>query len=118
MDGDPIGWCQYGPREEFPRIDNGAKYGGVPPADDKERMWRITCFCVDKKHRRRGVAKLGLSAAMASIRKKGGGLVEAYPTTRGGGAALHRGTVAMFKDEGFAVVSNLGPSNLVVRRRV
>jgi ribosomal protein S18 acetylase RimI-like enzyme len=118
LDGDPIGWCQYGLRDEFPRIDNASKYRGVPPTDGDERLWRITCFCVDKKHRKRGVAKVGLRAAVNSIRKDGGGMVEAYPSTRKEGLALHRGTVSMFKKEGFVVVAPLGTSNLVVRRKV
>ena len=116
--GDPIGWCQYGPKEEFPRIDNGSKYRGIPAADGGKRLWRITCFCVDKKHRKMGVAKAGLHAAVDSIRNWGGGVVEAYPTTREGGLALHRGTVSMFEREGFNVVAPLGPSNLVVRRTI
>lgn len=117
-DGNPVGWCQYGPREEFPRIDNASKYRAIPAADGQGKLWRITCFCVDKKHRRRGVAKAGLNAAIHSIQKKGGGTVEAYPTTREGGLALHRGTASMFAREGFRVVAPLGPSNLVVRRTV
>lgn len=116
--GDPIGWCQYGPGEEFPRIDNGTKYRGVPPAEGGRKVWRITCFCVDKKQRRQGVAGVGLHAVMKSILEKGGGVVEAYPTTRTEGLALHRGTVAMFEKEGFKLVVPLGPANMVVRRNV
>lgn len=116
--GDPIGWCQYGPKEEFPRIDNGPKYHRVPPVYEGVRLWRITCFCVDKKHRRKGAAKAGLHGAMKSIQKKGGGVVEAYPTIRKEGLALHRGTVSMFEQEGFEVVAPLGAGNLVVRRTV
>ena len=118
LEGDPIGWCQYGPRGEFPRIEKGAKYRGIPPADANENLWRITCFCVDKKFRNRGVAKAGLHAALDSIRRGGGGIVEAYPTTRRKGLALHRGTIAMFKEEGFREVMALGPANLVVRRAI
>ncbi|MDG6956579.1 MAG: GNAT family N-acetyltransferase [Nitrososphaerota archaeon] len=117
-DGDPVGWCQYGVSGEFPRIDNAAKYRNVPPADAGAELWRITCFCVDKKFRRKGAAKAGLQAAMSSIRKKGGGTVEAYPTTLKEGLALHRGTVSMFKKEGFTVVAPLGTSNKVVRKKV
>jgi ribosomal protein S18 acetylase RimI-like enzyme len=116
-DRDPIGWCQYGLREEFPRIDNAAKYRAVPPVEGNMKLWRITCFCVDKKYRNQGVAKTGLHVAMSSIRKKGGGVVEAYPSTRKEGLALHRGNMSMFKKEGFYVVSPLGPCNLVVRRK-
>lgn len=118
LDDDPVGWCQYGPGEEFPRIDNAARYRGIPAASEGKRLWRITCFCVDKRQRRRGIAKFGLRAAMDSIRKKGGGTVEAYPSTRNEGLALHRGTASMFKEAGFEVVGPLGPNNFVVRKKV
>lgn len=41
--GEPVGWCQYGPREELPRIDNKRIYQGLAPKGP-ERLWRITCF--------------------------------------------------------------------------
>jgi 3-methyl-2-oxobutanoate hydroxymethyltransferase len=46
---------------------------------DTENLWRISCFVTDKKHRRRGGASAALAAALESIRRKGGGVVEAYP---------------------------------------
>src|SRR5204863_2588355 len=46
---------------------------------DSERAWRITCFVVDKRFRRKGVAAIALHAALESIRHRGGGLVEAFP---------------------------------------
>jgi len=56
--GEPLGWCQYGPREELPRFDSNRTYR-VPASEIKtEKFWRITCFVVDRKyrrgHRRRG----------------------------------------------------------------
>jgi len=41
--GAPVGWCQYGPCEELPRIDNQRIYRGLAPKGS-ERLWRITCF--------------------------------------------------------------------------
>ena len=29
--GEPVGWCQYGPKQELPRIDNSRKYQGLAP---------------------------------------------------------------------------------------
>jgi ribosomal protein S18 acetylase RimI-like enzyme len=79
--GKPVGWCQYGRREELPRIDNKRVYEGLAP-DETQRLWRITCFAVLKPYRKRGVASAALHAALESIRHRGGGLVEAYPITR------------------------------------
>lgn len=121
-DDEPVGWCQFGPRSELPIL--GA-------SDDAEQpLWRVTCFVVDKKHRRRGVAGLALHAAIDAIRGRGGGVVEASPIaawTHGPtgsheavrvqgvgpvapahgsfGNVSNAGTVSMFEKEGFQVVS-------------
>ena len=52
--GEPVGWCQYGPMEELPRIDNSRKYRGLALEGTTERLWRITCGAVLKKCRKRG----------------------------------------------------------------
>jgi ribosomal protein S18 acetylase RimI-like enzyme len=112
---EPVGWCQYGPADELPRIDAGRKYRRLA-LDEAKRLWRITCFCVDRRFRNQTVASTGLAAALESIRKKGGGTVEAYPVTRRGALATWFGTVSMFRRQGFEIVAPFGKSNVVVRR--
>ncbi len=114
---EPVGWCQYGASEELPRIDAGRKYRSLHLGSEA-KLWRITCFCVDRKYRNRNVASVGLSAALSSIRKKGGGTVEAYPVTRRGALAAWFGTVSMFRRRGFGVVAAFGRSNVLMRRRL
>jgi GNAT superfamily N-acetyltransferase len=118
----PIGWCQYGPREELPRIDAGRGYQKVGPPAEGRRLWRITCFFVDRAYRGRGVAKFALKAALASIRKQGGGIVEAYPVVSEKMAAVPEwrwfGTPGMFRKEGFRVVAKLGTSGVLMRKTV
>src|SRR3989442_4428076 len=80
----PIGWCQYGMREELPRIDTRRTYRRVAPPVSASQLWRITRFFVAPKHRGHGVAKLALNAALRSIRDQGGGVVEAYPVVSAG----------------------------------
>jgi len=116
-DKEPIGWCQYGPREELPRIDAGRKYRGLKLPEER-KLWRITCFCVDRRYRNRDVASFGLEAALKSIRESGGGTVEAYPVTHRGALAAWFGTVSMFMEQGFEVVAAFGKSNVLVRRKV
>ena len=115
--GEPVGWCQYGPRAELPRVDPGRRYRQLSLKGDR-KLWRITCFWVDRKYRHRGVATLALKAALDSIRKKGGGLVEAYPAKRKGFPADWFGTLSMFRDEGFGVVAPFGKGNVFVRRTI
>ena len=125
-DGEPVGWCQYGPREELPRIDNSRRYRDLPPPAGGERLWRITCFVVHKKHRRRGVGSAALRAALEAIRKRGGGVVEAYPIARWkagtfGNESTH-GTASMFEKEGFEAVATFGrtrfSTHVLMRRTV
>ena len=117
-DGEPVGWCQYGPREELPRVENRAGYGKLVPEEDSRRVWRITCFVVDKRYRRSGVASTALRAALDAIKSKGGGLVEAYPIARWAAYTKYFGTASMFQKEGFETVAPFGKSNLLMRRAV
>ncbi len=114
--GEPVGWCQYGSKEELPRIDNNPGYRKLATEGAPSRLWRITCFVVDRRFRKRGVASIALKAALEAIRKRGGGLVEAYPIIRWGAYQDFRGTVSMFQKEGFEVIAPLGKDNVVMRR--
>jgi GNAT superfamily N-acetyltransferase len=125
-DGEPVGWCQYGPKEELPRIENSRKYRELRPEPDEKTLWRIPCFVVVKKYRRRGVAGAALQAALEAIQKQGGGLVEAYPISRWesrafGNESTH-GTVSMFLKAGFQVVAPFGrtvfSTSVLMRRKI
>lgn len=91
-DGEPVGWCQYGPKDELPlpeaerktllKGESGTDWQPAVPdasAAPSDRAWRITCFCTRKDFARRGIAGAALRAALAAIRKRGGGVVEAFP---------------------------------------
>jgi GNAT superfamily N-acetyltransferase len=129
--GQPVGWCQYGPTEELL---------GRRGAHGEEPAWRVTCFVVDKRYRRSGVAGRALRAALESIRNQGGGLVEAYPVaswTHGRGASTEpvkvqgvgpvapawggfqnvstSGVASMFEKEGFTAVGICGSTSRRVR---
>lgn len=121
-DSAPIGWCQYGPREELPRIDAGRNYRKVGPSGEGAKLWRITCFFVDRPHRGKGVAKFALRAALDSIKRQGGGIVEAYPVVSSKMAAVAEwrwfGTPSMFESEGFQFVAGLGTSGVLMRKTI
>ncbi len=118
---EPAGWCQYGTKEELPRIDRGREYRKVSERVEG-KLWRITCFFVAREFRGRGVAKAGLKGALESIAKKGGGVVEAYPVTSKKMAAVPEwtwfGVPSMFEDEGFRRVVPLGMSRVLMRKKV
>jgi GNAT superfamily N-acetyltransferase len=115
--GTPVGWCQFGPKDELPRIDG--RKGYVSP---KEDFWRVTCFFVDKAHRRKGVARTALSAALRSMETSGAKLVEAYPVESGrkktSATLLWAGTPSLYSAFGFRKVRKLGRSSCVMQKRL
>lgn len=115
---EPVGWCQYGLFDELPRIDSNLSYRKRTRASSTKKLWRITCFTVDRKHRERGVATAALNAALRAIKKRGGGIVEAYPITRWGAYREYLGTRSMFRKVGFKVVAPFGKINVVMRRSI
>lgn len=114
---DVIGWCQYGPVDELPRIKHRRAYTA---ALDALPDWRITCFFVDRHHRGRGVAALALQAALDQIAHCGGGTVESYPedTTdrKTSSSFLHNATAALFERHGFTRARRLGKHHWVMTR--
>ncbi len=119
-DGDAcVGWCQFGPPDELPRIKHRRAYleaGGALPD------WRITCFFVARTHRGSGVAAAALAGALQEIARLGGGTVESYPEDAEGrkvsGSFLHNGTLSMFEREGFARTHRLGKNHWIVAKDV
>ncbi len=112
-----VGWCQFGPADELPRIKLKKDYlNGLTELPD----WRITCFFVDREYRGKGVAAIALAGALNEIARLGGGTVESYPEDAEGrsvsGSFLYNGTVAMFERLGFQRTRRLGKTHWVVTR--
>jgi len=75
IDGEPVGWCGLGPRRAMPRLVNSRTI----PAFDDLPVWSIGCFKIRVGHRREGVARALLAAAVEHARKQGAPALEAYP---------------------------------------
>ncbi|MCL5874803.1 MAG: GNAT family N-acetyltransferase [Candidatus Thermoplasmatota archaeon] len=116
--GKVVASCQYGTFEELPRIENAARYASVKLKEGNENRWRITCFFVDTPERHKGLAKLALDGALDRIARNGGGLVEAYPVTKRNTVEVWFGSVGMFVERGFKIVSEFGKSNVLVRKMI
>lgn len=116
---DCVGWCQYGPPRELPRIKNAATYRAAAPA---QADWRITCFFAHKGRRGQGIAAMALRGAVAQIAHLGGGLVEGFAEDTEGrkvsGSFLHGGTLAMFRALGFGPSHQIGKHKWLVTRTV
>ena len=114
-----VGWCQFGPTDELPRIKLKRDYqNGLTQLPD----WRITCFFVDRDYRSQGVASVALEGALREIAQFGGGTAESYPQDVAGqstlGSFLYNGTVSMFERQGFRRVRRLGKNHRVVTKVV
>lgn len=116
--GDPIGWCQFGPRDELPRVDVMRNYK-VPPQED---LWRITCFFIDRRYRGKGVAREAIREALKLMKDKGVKLVEAYPMDVGkkrySSSLLWFGSLKLFEEFGFTKAGLLAKNHLIVRKRL
>ena len=111
---EPIGWVAVAPRSEFPRLDRSPK---LRPIDDKP-VWSITCFYIDRHHRRQGVAQELLSAAVEFARSRGAEVIEAYPVDTSGlkspsSASLFTGVLSIFEEAGFQEVARRGGRPIV-----
>lgn len=141
-DSTPVGWCAVEPRQCYPRIlrsqvlkaagpdiaapsvagpdSPGNSPGESPGAAD---VWSVSCFVVSPGHRRSGVAAALLGAAVEHATAHGATVVEGYPVDaakrpKAGAPDLYHGTLGLFLDAGFEVVSDAVPGRAVVRLRV
>ncbi|MFI5710967.1 GNAT family N-acetyltransferase [Kribbella sp. NPDC051620] len=114
-----VGWCEYGPPAELPNINHRKEYDAklVTPPD-----YRLTCFFVDRRYRKQGVAAVALRGALELIAQAGGGVVEAYPQDTGGkqitASFLYSATRSMFADAGFTYVRPKGKNHCVMTRTI
>jgi hypothetical protein len=111
-----VAWCQYGTPEELPNIYHRKEYeAGL----DKLPDYRLTCFFVDRKYRRQGMAGVALEGALHLIAQAGGGVVEAYPQDTDGqkvsASFLYNGTRSLFEQAGFSYVRPKGKNHCVMR---
>jgi len=112
--GQPVGWCGFGPREEYQALENSRL---LKRLDDRP-VWSITCFFVAKSHRQRGVMTHLIRAVIASAREQGAGIVEAYPieiqervTSPGG----YMGLAAAFRQIGFVEEAQVSDTQRIMR---
>jgi GNAT superfamily N-acetyltransferase len=114
---DCVGWCQFGPPAEVPRIRNRLAYEKSLSALPD---WRIACTFAGKGHRRHGVATAALTGALELIAGLGGGRVEGYPEDAAAVPAgfLFNGALSMYEKLGFVRDRKIGKHRWVVTRIV
>lgn len=119
VENQPVGWTRVGPRSDFPRVTGNRALARLLTEDPG--VWWVTCFAVDRRHRRSGVGSALLKAAVEFAREHGATAVEGHPVdvaalsaARVGGSAIFTGTVAMFSAAGFAEVGRTYPTRPVM----
>jgi GNAT superfamily N-acetyltransferase len=113
VDGEPIGWVQVGPRSDFPTLRRSRLF---KPVDDVQ-PWTINCFVVRTGHRRRGIGKGLLDAAIEYARDQGAQIIEAYPVDgpRSSSVDYYTGTLGMFAEHGFVELLRRNDTRPIVR---
>jgi len=118
FDGEtPIGWCTYGPRTSFPRLERARSLRCEDAAD----VWSIPCFFVLRDYRRQGVAGALLDHALRAMADRGATIAEGYPTApnKDGSyiaAFSWTGTIPLFEKAGFDLVGNAEGSKRRMRK--
>lgn len=106
----PVGWCQAGPRDRWPKLAKAYHLDPDPEA------WAIPCFLILPGHRRRGLARRLLEGALADLRIRGARRIEAFPR-RGRDLPdddAWNGPEALFATAGFRRVRDVGDRSLYV----
>jgi GNAT superfamily N-acetyltransferase len=116
FDGDDaVGWCQVTPRSLLPRLERS----GVLARVDDVPVWSVSCFYIRRDHRRKGVMRALIDAAVKYAKAKGAPALEAYPwDERGkrGSAGVYTGIRSAFAKAGFSEVARRSPDRPVMRR--
>lgn len=122
LDGEPVGWCNIGPRSEITRL---ARSRLIRPIDDVP-VWSIICVIVRPGHRKQGVTQHLIEGAVEYAGSRAAPAVEAYPVDPPGRMDLTMafvGTRTMFEKAGFHVVGTTdatasGMPRLIMRRDI
>ncbi len=119
FDGDEaVAWAQYGTPDELPNIHHRKEYlAGLVTLP----AYRVTCFFVDRRYRRSGVAEVALRGVVDLVAAAGGGVLEGYPhdltgsTKKTSASFLYAATRTMFERVGFELERPKGQKNTVMR---
>lgn len=101
-DDKPVGWCNFGPRTDFPRLQRSR----VLSYEAASETWSINCFFIAAGWRRRGIDGALLKSAIETAFARGARVLEAYPTPQKTGETLAAafawtGTRTLFAKAGF-----------------
>ena len=111
----PVGWCAVQPREVFPRLDRSR----ILKRFDDQPVWSVVCLFTAKEHRRSGVSRALLEAAVKHAKSRGARIIEGYPVDPKQGkmpdAFAWTGLASSFTAAGFVEVARRSPTRPIMR---
>lgn len=112
---EPVGWCSFGPRREFARLDSSRILASV----DEQPVWSVICFFIHRNHRRGGLSLQLLHAAADYARTQGAAILEGYPVEPQSGSMptvfAFTGMASTFRKAGFQEVARRSESRPIMR---
>lgn len=118
---EPVGWVAVEPRIAYPKLRTlRVPWIGRDEDKDDDGIWAVTCFCVRKGYRGRGITYPLARAAAEHAREHGATAVEGYPMVTEPGLEItwgevHVGAVPVFDEAGFTEVSSPTKRRRVMR---
>jgi GNAT superfamily N-acetyltransferase len=109
---EPVGWCSFGPRRTFPRLERVRALRREAP----EATWSIVCYYIPAAWRGRGVALRLLEAATERAFTLGASEIEGFPIVPKDAAAkvpaafAWTGVPALFEAAGYKKMRRPGAS--------
>jgi len=113
-EGYPVGWIAVEPRSAYPKLAHSRV---LLPVDDQE-VWSVTCFYIEKNHRKKGLAVELLKAAIYHVDQHGGKIVEGYPIDsekEQPAPFVFTGPASAFVRAGFKEVARHAPTRPIFR---
>ncbi len=118
-DGEPVGWCAVEPRTAYQGLVRNASMAAWTGREEDRAdagVWAVTCVLVRAGHRRRGVSRALVRAAVVHARDAGARVLEGYPMATGSALneELHPGVLSAFLGAGFVEVHRPSARRAVV----
>jgi GNAT superfamily N-acetyltransferase len=119
QNGEPVGWIAVEPRPNYAVLAHSRVLKEV----DDTPVWSVTCFFIARPVRRLGLSVALLEAAIEYVARKGGKVLEGYPTDLQAGksavpAFIYTGVAAAFRQAGFVEVARRSPTRPVMRFKI
>jgi len=118
-DGEPVGWCSFGPRSDFPKLERSRVFHRAEPSP---KTWAIVCFFIKAGWRGQGIATSLLKAATKEAFRRGAQEIEGLPALHPAGGRLAAafawtGVAEMFEAAGYCPVASTTGRSLYLKSR-